>query len=429
MRRYLPSCLMVVGLLLLGACLLSYLWVRPPRIEIPPRRYPPDNAYDYYKVLAASVMNTHRADPQLHNLLNAIERGASIDAAEYAYLQQVYEPILTEYRRHLDKPSAVVLEYDIDYPMPELQSFREMIRIEHALMDYELRHGRTWQALERFDSVVRFSQQIRDEGSLIHFLVGQGQITTAALPMAQHLPTFNRAALERVLAICRRYEQERVPLVEGMRPERFWGISAIKQLREGHYHPQPNDPSGLSDIVVLMRIPLVQDAIYASGLREYDRYMKRVIAEIEKPHWQRKPIPEPEARGLAGMLVAILIPVFSHVTTKEAMEQTQMRLLGCAAAIRLHKLRTGHYPARLEELNLGDMIIDPFTGQPFRYKTDPRKGFLLYSVGGNQKDEGGWRTAEGDLSKGDVGVVPYRPQRHPGGSIQAVPLGAPVWIR
>ncbi len=51
-----------------------------------------------------------------------------------------------------------------------------------------------------------------------------------------------------------------------------------------------------------------------------------------------------------------------------------MRLIGCTAAIRLHKLRTGNYPASLQALQLGEMIIDPFSGKPFVYKTDPRRG-------------------------------------------------------
>ncbi|MEN3002649.1 MAG: hypothetical protein ABDI19_12535 [Armatimonadota bacterium] len=429
MRRHLPSCLVVVGLLLLGAYLLSYFWLRPPHIEIPPRRYPPDNAYEYYKFLADSVWNLSRADPQLRSLLN-FGSGVSTDPAKYAYLRQGYEPILREYRRHLDKPSVVVLRYDLDYRSHELAGFREIIRIERALMDYELRHGSIQQALERFDSVVRFSQQIRNEGSLIHFLTGYAQIMMVAVPVAQHLPTFDQAALERVLATCRRYEQERVPLAEVMRTEYYQGVAAFKQLREGRYHPNPVDrQTGFSKIVGIMRIPLLRDAIYASGLREYDRYMQRAIAEIEKPHWQRKPIPAPEMHGLGGKLATIMIPEFDQLARVEAIEQTRMRLLGCAAAIRLHKLRTGRYPARLEELGLGEMILDPFTGQPFHYKVDSRKGFLLYSVGTDQKDDGGWRAMEGKLERGDIGVIPYSPRRNARGSIRAVPLGAPLWLR
>lgn len=429
MRRYLLSCLTVVGLLLLGACLLSYFLLRPPRIEIPPRRYPPNNAYDHYRLIGISVQNLHRADPSLKALLENVGRGVSIDADEYTYLRQVYEPLLKEYRRHLDQPSVALLRYEPDYRLPELAGFRDMVRIERALMDYELRHGRTQQAMERFDTVARFSQQIRNEGSLIHFLVGRAILTIVIEPVAQQLPRLDRTALGQVVNTCRRYERERVPLVGSVRVERYWGLSTIKQLYEGRYHAAPSDESGLQDVAILMRMPFLRNAIYTSGVKEYDRYMKQVIAESEKHHWQRKPIPEPEARGLGGILVNILAPVFSQVAEHEAMEQTQMRLLGCAAAIRLHKLRTGRYPARLEELGLGEMIVDPFTGQPFRYKTDPRKGFLLYSVGANRRDEDGRRATARDIRRGDVGVIPYRPRRDSGSSPQKIPLGAPVWLR
>lgn len=65
-------------------------------------------------------------------------------------------------------------------------------------------------------------------------------------------------------------------------------------------------------------------------------------------------------------------------------------------ACRVFKLRTGHYPDRLEELVpalLGAVPTDPFTGKPLVYRR-AGDGFMVYSLGSNRKDDGGRMTWE-----------------------------------
>ncbi len=63
-------------------------------------------------------------------------------------------------------------------------------------------------------------------------------------------------------------------------------------------------------------------------------------------------------------------------------------------ACRLHKSRTGQYPEKLETLVpgiLSEVPIDPFTGKPFVYRREG-EGFIVYSLGSNEKDDGGRST-------------------------------------
>ncbi len=63
-------------------------------------------------------------------------------------------------------------------------------------------------------------------------------------------------------------------------------------------------------------------------------------------------------------------------------------------ACRLFRNRTGRYPASLDELVPGilkEVPIDPFTGKPFVYRREG-EGFIVYSLGSNQKDDGGRST-------------------------------------
>jgi hypothetical protein len=45
-----------------------------------------------------------------------------------------------------------------------------------------------------------------------------------------------------------------------------------------------------------------------------------------------------------------------------------IRLLACHCAIRRHKWEHERLPASLAVLNLREMAVDPFTGQPLKYQ-------------------------------------------------------------
>jgi hypothetical protein len=157
-----------------------------------------------------------------------------------------------------------------------------------------------------------------------------------------------------------------------------------------------------------------------------------IIEDLKQPFGKRPKRTEADIeKEVRHPLNEILLPVLANSFEKEASEAAVMRLVGCVAAIRLHKQRTGKYPASLEELQLGEMIIDPFSGKPFVYKTDPRFGFLLYSVSRNGVDDGGatiyqgFPDVRGDLSPVKVPI----PDRLKDTPPQQLPLAAPIWLR
>jgi hypothetical protein len=79
---------------------------------------------------------------------------------------------------------------------------------------------------------------------------------------------------------------------------------------------------------------------------------------------------------------------------KEAQLEAIMLTSRAGLACRLHKSRTGRYPESLEELVpgiLAEVPVDPFTGKPLVYRREG-EGFIVYSLGSNQKDDGGRST-------------------------------------
>jgi hypothetical protein len=79
---------------------------------------------------------------------------------------------------------------------------------------------------------------------------------------------------------------------------------------------------------------------------------------------------------------------------KQAMVESIMLANRTGLACRLYKSRTGRYPGTLDELVpglLAEVPIDPFTGKPMVYRREG-EGFVVYSLGSNQKDDGGRST-------------------------------------
>ena len=76
-------------------------------------------------------------------------------------------------------------------------------------------------------------------------------------------------------------------------------------------------------------------------------------------------------------------------------------------ALEVARVDLGHYPQKLDELSPKYLFTVPkdfFSGQPLLYRLDP-KGYTLYSVGPNGKDDGGRGASDGGDPPGDDNVV------------------------
>jgi hypothetical protein len=95
---------------------------------------------------------------------------------------------------------------------------------------------------------------------------------------------------------------------------------------------------------------------------------------------------------LSKNLIPDLETTFMKLATFDALVLTARTGLAC----RIYKSRTGEYPDTLEALVPGllkEVPVDPFTGKPLVYRREG-EGFIVYSLGNNQKDDGGRSTWE-----------------------------------
>ena len=96
----------------------------------------------------------------------------------------------------------------------------------------------------------------------------------------------------------------------------------------------------------------------------------------------------PDLHSMLSESIITLSGCFKKITTIETMKRTTIT----AIALKRYQLRHGNYPETLAELApefLASVPLDPVDGQPLRYRRNADGSFLLYSVGGNGKDDGG----------------------------------------
>lgn len=82
-------------------------------------------------------------------------------------------------------------------------------------------------------------------------------------------------------------------------------------------------------------------------------------------------------------LLKEMLPNLLKVIKREVDHLTEVRILKSAIEIEKIKKKIGKYPENFDEI-----LIDPFNGEKLIYELKD-KGYMIYSVGNNQKDDGG----------------------------------------
>ena len=82
----------------------------------------------------------------------------------------------------------------------------------------------------------------------------------------------------------------------------------------------------------------------------------------------------------------------SHILLGHLRRTARLRTARGAMAVERYRLAHGALPSSLGDLVPGQLDVvpeDPYTGQPLRYEK-LGKGFVVYSVGPDGRDDAGW---------------------------------------
>jgi hypothetical protein len=92
------------------------------------------------------------------------------------------------------------------------------------------------------------------------------------------------------------------------------------------------------------------------------------------------------------IMAAMLLPGLENFITKAAEAQTIANQAAVACALERYRLANGQFPETLDALSprfISQLPHDVITGEPYKYRRTADGQFVLYSVGWNEKDDGG----------------------------------------
>jgi hypothetical protein len=347
-------------------------------------------------------------------LLKAVEQ---LHAAQQKFLPNVWEtynaqvleaarPALTTLRQALAFPHWRLVDpkqvAEFETPDEEYEALQEFTRLLSAEALQRKRKGDVDGALESCQTILKLCRHMDDEPYLIAFLVqkvifaiGTRALWDEVLSDADASATAYRTVLaelrawdidrafvralkgERVIVGILFYDSFRKKLwVRGLFPVSTW-IAANQSLTLAFYR---------------QLLPIAQKGV------PYDRQkISRLIADFTQ-----------KTQGTSTMLANLLISFVISFVTQESFDRVTdahalQRVTEVALALRLYRKEHGRYPEDLQALApkfLLSVPSDPYDGKPLRYRKI-QKGFKVWSVGGNRKDDGGvkvrdwWR--KGDL--------------------------------
>ena len=124
----------------------------------------------------------------------------------------------------------------------------------------------------------------------------------------------------------------------------------------------------------------------------YLQMMQSVRSEIEKGIARQGVAASDEFSGRVpkyAVLTRLSAPIFDGIPARLAEYKVNLQLGRLGLALEDYRSREGNYPASLTDLGLLEAAItDPFTGQPFIYRTEG-DNVLVYSVGFDREDDSG----------------------------------------
>ena len=369
---------------------------------------------------------TDNADPAARGAAApAVLEGMQPDAAVFAELRAASS---REYARF-----AVV--YDLENPwailLPHLARVKQTVQRLNLEACAELAAGQTDPALADVKLMLSLSDSIKSEPFLISFLVRVACVQIAIQPVWEGLAEhrWTDAQLQELQARFSAYDFL-TDMEQSLKAERAVGTLTADLLRKKGlaYLVNVGSDNGsqeqFSKLVAYCIGRVVPSGWYDQEKLNYNRLFDAQFQGVVDPAAKRI-FPALAASNasavdtqtafafLHGRVIArLLLPGLKNIPVKTARAQTTADQAAVGCALERYRLAHGQFPETLEALTPQFMSRQPndvITGQPYKYRRADAGQFVLYSVGWNEKDDGGvpGQTLF-DMTQGDW-VWSYRP--------------------
>ncbi len=331
------------------------------------------------------------------------------------------DPVLEELRTASRRPySRFNINYGQDMPasilLPHLGVMKGWSQLLRSRAMAELALGRTNEAFEDVEMIFRLANATQNEPILISQLVRIAQVTIALQPIQQGLEGHQWSdqqiekfaeelgKLDFLAEIWNKMEAER----------RFFGGGIYTWFRRQSAQTKagvmPNfADNGWQNSPILAGLFAFQPTGW-SYLDEanYHRLFESLLLpgidvtnRIISPKLQSELSGKMnhELRGDTGtltlkhkLLCRLLLPALPGLSQRAAKSQTMVNEAMIACALERYRLAHGEFPSKLEDLTpqfLPKLPHDVIGGGPLYYRRTGDGHFVLYSVGWNEKDDGG----------------------------------------
>jgi hypothetical protein len=292
---------------------------------------------------------------------------------------------------------------------PEFAAFRELAKLLAWEQEVYLADGRVSQAIGSWRDAMQFSHDMQ-VSTLIAGLVGQACISICSEPLAHHIDQLSYEdckLLQRTVSALMALPD---PLSTVMNGEFRFEENALQALNQpggkledlAELADGGNDENGKPNpFEVYKQSPELFPDDLAKAIEVLHARNAGLSIELRKRPWERKFSPTESVSERVDALVSLVSFSMDKVVGRFSTTDARLRLFGTHAAILAHRWWHGSPPASLDELKLGDLCFDPFTGQQFRYVPSGYT-YKLYSVGPGGTDHGGQAASSSKPEEGDV---------------------------
>ena len=310
---------------------------------------------------------------------------------------QAAKPALQTLRKAIEFPHMRLIDpkqMEIDplnATLPQFSGFREFVNLLRAEAAQRKRRGDIKGAVESCLTILKLCRRIGDEPSLLTFLVQSAIFSIGLRWLWEEILANADVSRETYLAALSEIRAWDIDqnFVRALKAERAISISASEFFKRQ-----------CRTEIMIAGGQLLTLKVYRSVILIAQRgvpYDRKELERIETDFKQKSLILPSRVFAL------VLTPSFPDMFEKATQIHALQRVTMTALALRLYRKENGRYPENLQQLvpkYLPSVPIDPYDGKPIRYRK-LQKGFKVWSVGGNRKDDGGvkvrdwWR--KGDL--------------------------------
>jgi hypothetical protein len=283
--------------------------------------------------------------------------------------------------------------------LPELRDFRSVGRLINTEMEVRFADGQTSRALDCLDDGLTFGRSVQG-GALISGVVGLLVENTVLKSFSCHLSKLTLQDCDRLARIADKHlsqddvqlgivGRERDLYARTFRNHRSDALGLLAGL-----HPGPNatkaDQTDFLEVREMLRHrpedgPELMDRIVELVNAHYDA----VLSALKRPVWERDySIAEDRGSPAARLLFSLCPRSYGRTGDRFASERTLLQLVAAHAAVIRYRILHKHLPNGLDQVHLGEIGVDVFTGGPLKFALLGGKAYEISSAGPCDRDDG-----------------------------------------